>query len=40
MLGGVVHAFYLSTEMQRQADLYEFKDSLIHIVSSKTTRAT
>ena len=32
----VVHSFNPSTQRQRQADLYEFKPSLVYRVSSRT----
>jgi hypothetical protein len=39
-LGVVVHSFNLSTERQRQMDLFEFQASLVNRVSTRTARAT
>lgn len=35
-----MHTFNTSTQRQRQADLCEFKASLVYVVSSKTAKAT
>jgi hypothetical protein len=34
----VPYTFNASTKIQRQADLYEFKTSLVYIVSSRSAR--
>ena len=36
----VTHAFNSSTQRHRQADLWEFKATLVYRVSSRTARAT
>lgn len=38
-LGVVIHTFNSSTGRQRQRNVYEFKDSLVYKLSSRTARA-